>query len=145
MRDIQRKYYTEAMRQLAAEDTPEKREAFRREIYENGKRKKGQKANPIPPKVLNPDSLKWFESLQDPVIAFAQSLQLDLQMRVENETRGFICFETSFFELDERDGAWLLAFWSTLCESADCIHITHCNDKFRIEIWVDLYIIPEEK
>ena len=95
-------------------------------------------------KKLDHDSLKWFMGLSGAAIEFAEDLDLNLFMTVEDGPQGYIRFETSYFELDDRHGPLPMAFWSLLTEVADRTIITHCEELFTIELYFDLYRIGDE-
>lgn len=143
---IERNYYDKALKQALAEDTPEEREAFRQMIYDYGEMREvlGLARRPKPIKKLDHDSLKWFMELSGAAIEFAEDLDLNLFMTVEDGPQGYIRFETSYFELDDRHGPLPMAFWSLLTEVADRTIITHCEELFTIELYFDLYRIGDE-
>lgn len=142
---IERNYYDKALKKALAEDTPEEREAFRRMIYEYGEMQEvlGLAQRPKPIKKLDHDSLKWFMGLSGAAIEFAADLGLNLFMTIEDGPQGYIRFETSYFELDDRHGSLPMAFWSLLTETADRTIITHCEELFTIELYFDLYHIGD--
>ena len=142
---IERDFYDKALEKALAEDTPEEREAFRQLILEYEKKKEEDGTVPPPQKRLNHNSLKWFIGLSGAAVDFAKDLDLNLFMTVTDGPQGYIRFETSFFDLDDRHGPLPMAFWVLLTETADKTTITHCEETFRIEMYFDLYCVGNEE
>lgn len=144
---IERDFYDKALEKALAEDTPEEREAFLRMVYEHGEKREvlGLARRPKPVKRLDHNSLKWFMGLSGAAIEFAKDLDLNLFMTVEDGPQGYIRFETSYFELDDRHGPLPMAFWSLLTETADKTTITQYEETFKIEMYFDLYCIGEDE
>lgn len=139
---IEKDFYTQALNEALAEDTPEEREMFKRMIFEYGKRRNTHE-NDSPIKVLDQARLKWFKNLTDPTVEFARLLDLNLLMTVQEDLRGYIQFETSYFKIDDKDGTLPMPFWSLLVAAADRTSITHYDEVFRIELFFDLYRLEE--
>ena len=142
---IERNFYDKALKQALAEDTPEDREAFLRMVYEHAEMRAvlGLARRPKPVKKLDHNSLKWFMGLSGAAIEFAKDMDLNLFMTIEDGPQGYIRFETSYFELDDRHGPLPIEFWSLLTKTADKTTITHCEDLFKIEMYFDLYYIGD--
>ena len=142
---IERNFYDKALKQALAEDTPEEREAFLRMVYEHAEEREvlGLARRPKPEKRLDYNSLKWFMGLSGAAIEFARDLDLNLFMTVEDGPQGYIRFETSYFELDDRHGPLPMAFWTLLTEAADKTTITQYEETFKIEMFFDLYCIGD--
>ena len=140
---IERDFYTPALKKALAEDTPEEREKFKEMLLEYEKTRDNRDKKNSLVKVLNQEKLEWFENLAGATIEFAQSLELKILMTVKDDLYGYIRFETSYFELDDRDGPLPLAFWVLLSENADRTSISLCEEVFRIELFFDLYRFEE--
>lgn len=142
---IERDFYTPALKKALAEDTPEEQEQFKQMLLEYEETRECRDKMGCPVKVLDQEKLKWFENLAGATIEFAQSLELKLLMTVQDNLYGYIRFETSYFELDDRDGPLPLAFWVLLFENADRTSISLCEEVFRIELFFDLYRFEENE
>lgn len=142
---IERDFYDKALEKALAEDTPEEREAFRQILLEYEKRKEENGDVLPPPKKLNHNSLKWFMGLSGAAVEFAKDLDLNLFMTVTDGPQGYIRFETSYFDLDDRHGPLPMAFWSLLTETADKTTIMQYEETFKIEMYFDLYCIGEDE
>lgn len=140
---IERDFYTPALKEALTEDTPEKREQFKQILLEYEETRVCRDKMGCPEKVLDQEKLKWFENLAGATIEFAQSHELKLLMTVQDNLYGYIRFETSYFELDDRDGPLPLAFGAMLSKKADRTIISHCEEVFRIELFFNLYCFEE--
>lgn len=137
--EIKRDYYDKALQKALAEDTDEEREAFRKDLEEYEQLKEMLPPTPAKPKRINHNSLKWFMELAGPADEFAKDLDLNLFMTVTDGPQGYIRFDTSYFELDDRHGPLPMRFWGLITEVADRIVITQYEEFFRIEMYYDLY------
>lgn len=130
--ETERKYYTEAMARIEAEEKDEDKEEIMQmlsKVDECGKQH--------PPRP-NAEKEAWFKALSDRVLGFAGCCDLDVLMRTTDDGYGVIEFRSSYFELSWIDPPEARAFWLYLCGRGE-LKISLGSKVFIIELWYALF------
>lgn len=126
---LERSYYTQALRRVELEeqriDESELKDLWAQSIAEAVLSDTG----PLP---LDPAKAAWFEGFSEAVQIFAETCNLNVKMWISGDNRGYIEFETSYFELSDLESPEIHGFWRFLCENSS-LSILPKDNTFIIE------------
>ena len=129
--DVKRNYYTQALAQDPDEGVTEEMKKNLWKFLEQMEEKERQR-------IMDPEKEKWFRGLEEGVLSFAETCDLNVRMWIDAAKEGHIHFETSYFSLGYLEGMETVRFWHRISQNGE-LTIIHREETFVIELRYALY------